>query len=113
MIGTKLQPDTKDKILIIEDTREKSYKVHRYLMHIKNAGLLDEVAAIIFGDFVKSDDDLEATILYFCQNHIPNIPTYRATNVGHGDINYPIIMNEEAIIEDNLLSINNPFRVVS
>ncbi|MCC8417869.1 MAG: LD-carboxypeptidase [Rickettsia endosymbiont of Bryobia graminum] len=79
MIGTKLHPDTKDKILIIEDTGEQGYKVHRYLMHMKNAKLLDNVAAIIFGDFVKSDNNLEATILYFCQNHIPYIPTYRAT----------------------------------
>ncbi|XVN43136.1 MAG: LD-carboxypeptidase [Candidatus Rickettsia vulgarisii] len=112
MIGTKLHPDTKDKILIIEDTGEKGYQVHRYLMHMKNAELLDNVAAIIFGDFVKSDNNLESAILYFCQNHIPDIPTYRATNIGHGDINYPIIMNTKAIIENNLFSIVNPFRLV-
>lgn len=111
MIGTKLQPDTRGKILIIEDIGEKGYRVHRYLMHMKNAGLLDEVAAVIFGDFVNSDDHLESAILYFCQNHIPNIPVYLATNIGHGAINYPIIMNTEAVIEDNLLSIDNPFKL--
>lgn len=111
MIGTKLHPDTAGKILIIEDTGERGYQVHRYLMHMKNAGLLDDVSAIIFGDFIKSDNNLESTILYFCQNHIPYISTYRATNVGHGYINNPIIMNEIATIENNLLTVANPFRL--
>lgn len=106
MLGTKLHPDTKGKILILEDINEKAYQVHRHLVHLKNAGVFDCVKAVIFGDFIKSDEYLEQAINHFCQNHIKHIPSYKATGIGHGDVNHPIVFGVDSIIQDEQLIIS-------
>lgn len=106
MLGTKLHPDTNGKILILEDVNEKSYQVHRHLVHLKNAGIFADVKAVIFGDFIKSNETLESAIDHFCFNHIEHIPTYRVTGIGHGEVNYPIVFGVDAIIESKQLTVS-------
>ncbi len=112
MIGTELSPHTKDKILIIEDVNEKGYHVHRHLMHLKNAGILAEIKAIVFGDFTDSDEHLEPAVYQFCAQHISHIPAYRTEGLGHGKINKPFTLGAEAIIKGNILEIDSPFKLV-
>lgn len=109
MIGTKLHPQTNDKILIVEDVHENGYRILRDLMHLKHAGIFQKLRAIIFGDFTLSDENMESAILYFCENHIAAIPAYQASGIGHGKVNHAIVMNQEAIIEDNYLKVASPF----
>jgi len=112
MLGTKLHPKIHDKILILEDINEKSYHVHRHLIHLKNAGIFNNLSAVIFGDFLKGDDLVKSTIEHFCYNHIGNIPSYRAVGIGHGNINYPIILGNMANISMNQLIIQSQFRLI-
>lgn len=109
MIGTKLHPQTSGKILIVEDVHENGYRILRNLMHLKHAGIFHKLRAIIFGDFTLSDENMESAILYFCENHIAAIPAYLASGIGHGKVNHSIVMNQEAIIEDNYLKVASPF----
>lgn len=109
MIGTKLAPDTENKILIVEDINEKGYHVHRHLVHLKNAGLLNAVKAIIFGSFTTSDEHIEASIKHFCEFHIPHVPTFRAENIGHGKVNNPFILGYNASIIGNNFEQKSPF----
>ena len=103
MIGTKLHPITKDKIIILEDVNEKGYQIHRYLVQMKNAGLFDQAIAVVFADFIKSNESLKATLEEIAFNYIPDIACFKLSGIGHGDINHPVILGEQAIIEDGYL----------
>ncbi len=109
MLGTKLHPKANKKILILEDINEKGYHVHRHLVHLKNAGIFHKLSAVIFGDFLYSDENIEQSISDFCQKHIKNIPAYRAPGIGHGNINYPFVLGSHALIKENDLIIKSPF----
>ena len=50
-IGTKSEPNTSGKILILEEIEEYKYKIDRMMTHLKRAGKLDNVAAIAIGHF--------------------------------------------------------------
>lgn len=48
-IGTKSEPETKGKILLLEEIDEYKYKIDRMMIHLKRAGKLDELAGLIIG----------------------------------------------------------------
>ena len=109
MIGTPLAPKTKGKILVSEDVNEKGYHVHRHLVHLKNAGLLNQVKAVVFGDFTKSDELVEASLENFCKFHISHIPTFKLENIGHEKINTPFILGHKASIIAGNFKQKSPF----
>jgi muramoyltetrapeptide carboxypeptidase len=51
-LGTSCEIDTDDTILILEDLAEKPYKIDRMLTQLKQAGKLDRVRAIVFGEML-------------------------------------------------------------
>lgn len=112
MIGTKLHPVTKNKILFMEDVSERGYQVHRHLMHLHNAGLFEKVRGIIFGDFTNSDEYIEPTIKTFIDEYLVNIPAYRTTGIGHGEKNYPITIGGMGKITGRNLTVRSPFKLV-
>ena len=112
MIGTKLHPNLKDKILFIEDISEKGYQVHRHLLHMKNAGLFESVKAVIFADFTESDAHIDQTIKTFSSVYLSNIPVYRTTGIGHSKINYPLAIGGRSKITGNKLVVSSPFELI-
>lgn len=48
-IGTPWAPDTADAILFLEDTRERPYRLDRFLTQLRHSGLLARAAGIVFG----------------------------------------------------------------
>lgn len=64
LIGTPWMPNLEGAILFLEDVGESTYRIDRYLTHLRNAGLLQKVAGIALGDFrytearEKRDKDL-------------------------------------------------------
>ena len=52
LMGTPWEPDTRGKILLIEDVRQEPCRVDRYLTHMLNAGLLEECAGICLAEHV-------------------------------------------------------------
>lgn len=111
LIGTSVNLK-KSNILLLEDVNEKGYTVHRNLVQLKNAGIFECIKAIIFGVFTKGDEFIEQTIKSFYLNDIPNIRTYKAVGIGHGEVNHPVIMHHEVIISSNVLSFTSPFEIV-
>jgi muramoyltetrapeptide carboxypeptidase len=103
MIGTKLHPNTDDKIILIEDVAEPGYKIARILNHFKNAGLFNSLKGIILGDFTNEAENhyIDETLESFI-NANPNIPIYRL-NSGHGHINHPVILGSNIVIENSFL----------
>jgi muramoyltetrapeptide carboxypeptidase len=50
MMGTPDELDTRDSILLLEDTDEKPFAIDRMLQQLRLAGKFDEVRGIVFGE---------------------------------------------------------------
>ena len=59
MLGTPYVPDFAGKILFLEDTGEKAYRIDRMLVQLKQSGALDQVAGVVFGG-MRSPADAES-----------------------------------------------------
>lgn len=95
-IGTDWQMQAKNKIVFLEDVEEKGYQVDRALAHLKQAGLLKEVKAIVFGDFVEGDEFVSLALERFGAE--TNIPVFKTNQFGHGKTNYPLLYNAHATL---------------
>lgn len=60
LLGTPWMPDIRGHILVIEDVAEPAYRVDRMLFHLRNAGVLRNLAALILGDFGWDESDSES-----------------------------------------------------
>ena len=83
-LGSFLQINSTNKILIFEDIGEQLYKIDRYLYQLKNAKAFNKAKAVIFGDFVlsKKDQVLFIKILKdFCKGL--KCPVFIGLPIGH------------------------------
>lgn len=99
-LGTNWAIETKGKILFLEDVCEPGYKVDRMLNHCKQADILNDLKAIVFGYFSKPVDPfLNSTLERFARG--TNVPVFQSKQFGHGDVNYPLIYNAHSEIISN------------
>ncbi|MGD0583191.1 MAG: LD-carboxypeptidase [Bacteroidales bacterium] len=56
LLGTKAEPDTKGKILFLEDVGEYYYHIDRMMTSLGMAGLLNNLSALILGGFRDIQD---------------------------------------------------------
>jgi muramoyltetrapeptide carboxypeptidase len=54
-LGTPYALEPKGNILLLEDVDEAPYRIDRMLSQLRLAGVLDEVAGVMVGDFSKTD----------------------------------------------------------
>jgi muramoyltetrapeptide carboxypeptidase len=99
--GTNWQINIKDKILFLEDVGEEGYKVDRMLYHLKSTLELEDVKAIVFGEFIKSDEYMNFAINDFA-NQNSEIPMYITNKIGHGKNNFPVVYNKKGLIDIKL-----------
>jgi muramoyltetrapeptide carboxypeptidase len=52
LLGTQWEPHTEGKLLFLEDTGAKPYQVDRMLWQLREAGKLEGVCGIVFGEMV-------------------------------------------------------------
>jgi muramoyltetrapeptide carboxypeptidase len=52
LLGTPYEPQTEGKLLFLEDVSAKPYQIDRMLWQLQQAGKLDEVRGIIFGEML-------------------------------------------------------------
>jgi len=50
MLGTPYAIETRGRLLFLEDVNEKPFRIDRMLVQLRQAGALDEVAGVIFGE---------------------------------------------------------------
>ncbi len=63
LLGTPFLPDLRGALLLIEDVNEPAHRVDRMLFHLRNAGVLNELGALLVGDFGTDDDSLRSDAL--------------------------------------------------
>ena len=95
LIGTPLQPDLTDHILMLEEVGEQMYRIDRALFHITNNSDIRRVAGIMLGrcsgipsnqpDFGQTEEDV---IKYWCGRS--EIPYLGRADIGH-DINNKVV----------------------
>lgn len=108
MIGTDLAPDFTDKIVVLEDIGESGYQIHRMLLQLYNAQIIQKAKAIVFGDFHNGGPTAEPSIKAFVEEYLQDMPIYQVTGIGHKDW-VPFILGAEAAISNGTLNIENPF----
>ncbi len=97
-------------ILFLEEVGEDIQHIHRFLTILKHAGVLDNAAGIVFGEWTELPADLgdyyginrggkfesisEMIFRQFLSDL--DIPVAFGFPAGHGDINYPLLMGENA-----------------
>ncbi|MGI4776395.1 MAG: LD-carboxypeptidase [Janthinobacterium lividum] len=90
-IGTPWQIITTGKIIFLEDINIYPYQLDRILLHLKHAGLFDNIKAIIFGELYNCKTETNNVLEDFANT--AQVPVYKSMKFGHGVVNDPIIYN--------------------
>ncbi|MFN3848304.1 MAG: LD-carboxypeptidase [Spirosomataceae bacterium] len=93
LLGSDSEPDTKNKILFIEDISEYLYNIDRMMVQLKRAGKLKDLAGLIVGDFSDSkenDEPFGKTVYEIIAEHTAeyNYPISFGFPVGHESVNW-------------------------
>ena len=80
LAGTPYFPDLTDKILLIEDIGERTYRIDSMLLQIRQQPHFERLKGIVFGGFneciirYEEDNTIDQIIDYFCEDlHMPVI----------------------------------------
>ncbi len=88
-LATPYELETRGKILLIEDYREKPYRVERMLWQLKKAGKFDEVQGVVFSDMPECEQhpeqgyDMEELLKNFFQDAL--FPVLFGLKTGHSE----------------------------
>jgi muramoyltetrapeptide carboxypeptidase len=61
-IGTPEAMDPRDAILFIEDVDEVPHRVDAMFTHLRNSGVLDQVAGLVIGEMTRTDERCDESI---------------------------------------------------
>jgi muramoyltetrapeptide carboxypeptidase len=91
LAGTPYFPDLSDKILLLEDTHEKVYKIDLMLQHLKQQPDFAKVKGVIFGQFTDCPTDSEDGSVADCIYHFmqdTDFPVIKDFAFGHQPARY-------------------------
>jgi muramoyltetrapeptide carboxypeptidase len=94
LLGTPYAVETEGAVLFLEDVAERPYRIDRMLTHLRLAGKLDHVAAVVLGSFAECDgpgDDAVAEVFrdFFTNAPFPVVAGFPA---GHVSENLPLTL---------------------
>ena len=88
MLGTAWAVQARDRLLFLEDVNEKPYRIDRMLTQLRQAGVLDGVAGVIFGEMpgCTAGDNERVTVRDVIAEAFANAPYPVAFGLpsGHG-----------------------------
>jgi muramoyltetrapeptide carboxypeptidase len=61
-LGTPYAVQTAGRLLFLEDVNEKPFRIDRMLTHLRQAGKLDEVAGVMFGEMVGCSAEADEAV---------------------------------------------------
>ena len=94
----------KGKILVLEDVNEPSYKIDRMLNQLWQSGLLQDVEAIAYGNFINCPADpgdftTEEILAYYAA--LAGKPAIKGLPVGHGTENATLPLGTKALLQSD------------
>ncbi len=100
-------------ILFIEEVNENHHAIDRMMQQLRLSGVLAKLQGLIVGEFAKCEDDprFGCTIYESIYQAVAeyNYPVLFGFPAGHGDINYPLLMNVEWEMDGMKISTFNKF----
>ena len=100
-LGTGYEIDLRGAILFVEDFKEPLYRIDRMLTHMKQAGKLDQIRGLVFGEMVdcgrKEEVDLESVLRdLFSDQEIPIVLGFPS---GHGRTSLTIPLGVDVTLD--------------
>ncbi len=85
LLGTPYFPRTENLILFLEDVNEPLYRIERFLMQLKLAGVLDRTVALLLGQFLWQGKSLniEEAVREFVPGNLPVVAGFPYSHVPH------------------------------
>jgi len=103
LLGTRYEPDFRNKILFLEDLNEDTYRIDGMLAQLKLAGILKNVKGLILAEFVeckpsqKASFSLEEVFQYYFAS--AKYPVIYPVSCGHGRDKITIPLGVEVSID--------------
>ena len=119
LVGTEFMPSFKNKIVLLEDTDEKPYRIDGYLGHLFMATDIAKARGFIFGEWVKistaGGSRRSLTLNQVMDDYFSNLKVPILTNVacGHGKNVLTIPLGVRAFIDADKKIIEITERAVS
>ena len=103
-LGTKFEIDTKDKILLIEDTGEEPYQVDEMLNQLKMARKFEQVAGIVIGDFKNAEPkkpEQSWTLAQVLDDYFKDldVPVVKGFKIGHCEPHFSVPLGVKARLD--------------
>jgi muramoyltetrapeptide carboxypeptidase len=93
-LGTPYAPRFAGRVLFLEDVGEKAYRVDRMLVQLKQAGVLERLAGIVFGAIrpIEGDEQEARLITRFIADETAGLkcPVLTGIEAGHGSENFAL-----------------------
>lgn len=108
LIGTPFAPDMTDAVLMLEDINDHLSRYDRMMGHMKQAGWINALSAIILGEFLQSQDNPKRpfgfSIEEIAQNNAPDTPLITDAPFGHGDRLCTLPIGADIVLKNGKLS---------
>ncbi|HUY26719.1 MAG TPA: LD-carboxypeptidase [Candidatus Binataceae bacterium] len=103
MLATPFAPDFRGRILFLEDTGERAYRIDRMLVQLRQSGVLAAVSGIVFGAIrpVEGNADEAKLISRFIAEQTASlgIPVIAGIEAGHGTENLALPFGVRALLD--------------
>src|SRR5690606_32956556 len=102
-IGTPHSLKAKGKIVFLEDTGERAYRLDRMLHQFSQSKALDGITAMVLGDFIGGEDkDGISRVWSFWKEYAQTVkyPIFRGIPAGHGTVQKTVPLGVTARIEN-------------
>jgi muramoyltetrapeptide carboxypeptidase len=98
LLGTPYAPRTDGGLLLLEELREKPYRLDRMLTQLRLSGLLEGVRAVLLGDFVLCGRPALAVVLAALEGL--RVPVVTGYPCGHGGRNVVLPLGARVTLEE-------------
>jgi muramoyltetrapeptide carboxypeptidase len=109
MVGTPWQVRMDDCLLLLEDIGEPAYRLDRLVTQLRQSGSLQQVRAVLLGEFIKSPLPQGVTLGELFAELLSglNIPVFTGLPVGHGELNLPWYYGVRGRVSGDYLELSN------
>ncbi len=101
LAGTPYMPDTSGALLLIEDRGEALYRLDRMMNHLKLAGILGRLGAILLGEFTDCAENAEICRMIMDLVREYDFPVVHSLPFGHGAHNEVIAFGPPFVLDTN------------